>query len=429
MKKNILIFPCGSEIGLEINNALKYSTRIELFGASSVKNHGKFVYKNYIGNLPDINSKKFIEKLNQVIKKYRIDIVFPAHDSVVLKLAESKSSILCKIIGSSAETCKICRSKSKTYRKLKGVISVPELYDKNNIPKKFPVFLKPDSGQGSKGTYIANSVQDIEFYTSKDQTLITLEYLPGEEYTIDCFTDKNGVLKFAGARKRERVSNGISVNTYPVEDARFKKIAKKINDTLSFRGAWFFQLKRNIKGNLSLLEIAPRIAGSMALYRNLGINFTLLSVFDALDFPVSITYNHYDIELDRALFNRFYTDLHYGHVYIDLDDTIIFENKVNLQIIMFLYQCRNEKIKIHLLSRHEARFHDNIQNFLIKHKILEIFDSIINLGKGEKKSRYIAEKNSIFIDDSFAERSEVAKSLKIPTFDINSVESLINWKN
>ena len=46
--KNILVFPCGSEIALEIYKSLEFSTHFTLFGASSVKDHGEFIYKNYI---------------------------------------------------------------------------------------------------------------------------------------------------------------------------------------------------------------------------------------------------------------------------------------------------------------------------------------------------------------------------------------------
>ena len=46
MKKNILVFPCGSEIGLEIYNSVKYSTYFNLIGANSSDDHGKFVYEN-----------------------------------------------------------------------------------------------------------------------------------------------------------------------------------------------------------------------------------------------------------------------------------------------------------------------------------------------------------------------------------------------
>lgn len=45
---NVLVFPCGSEIGLEVHNALKYDKHINLVGLSSVSSHGRVVYKNYI---------------------------------------------------------------------------------------------------------------------------------------------------------------------------------------------------------------------------------------------------------------------------------------------------------------------------------------------------------------------------------------------
>lgn len=56
MKIKILVFSCGSEIGLELHRALKWDKHIELFGASSAKsNHGRYVYKNYIEELPIID--------------------------------------------------------------------------------------------------------------------------------------------------------------------------------------------------------------------------------------------------------------------------------------------------------------------------------------------------------------------------------------
>jgi hypothetical protein len=57
-------------------------------------------------------------------------------------------------------------------------------------------------------------------------------------------------------------------------------LANKINKKLHFRGVWFFQVKENINGDLSLLEIAPRVAGTMALSRLKGVNLPLMSLFD-----------------------------------------------------------------------------------------------------------------------------------------------------
>ena len=54
----------------------------------------------------------------------KIDFIFPAHDSVVLKLAQHAHEFKAKIITSSLETNEICRSKEKTYKKFQGIIPI-----------------------------------------------------------------------------------------------------------------------------------------------------------------------------------------------------------------------------------------------------------------------------------------------------------------
>jgi hypothetical protein len=301
---------------------------------------------------------------------------------------------------------------------------VPKIYklDKKNL--KFPVFLKPEVGQGSRGTFIANSMEEIDVYLKKNPSLMLLEYLRAEEYTIDCFTDRRGTLRFYGPRMRSRVSNGISVNTFPVSGKKFMKIAAIINRALKFRGPWFFQVKTNDAGEFVLMEISPRIAGTSGMYRNLGINIALLSVFDAINKDVKLNLNKHNIEMDRALINRFKTDVKYKHVYIDLDDTIIRNGFIDPLVIAFLYQSLNKGIKIHLLSRHEG----DLRETLSKYRIEAIFDTIINIDKDEEKVDHIKNKSSIFIDDSFPEREKVLRRKRIPVFDLSAVESLMDWR-
>lgn len=425
MKSRVLVFPCGSEIGLEIHQALKFSTHVELFGASSVpSNHGKYVYKNYIEGVPFVEDPDFIDKLNTIIDTYNIDLIYPAHDSVVLKLSENLGNLHTKVIGSPLKTCTICRSKRKTYEFFKSQLSVPEVYDTLDDHVQYPVFLKPDIGQGSRGVYVAESKVEVDMLMQKDPTLIPMEFIPGKEYTVDCFTDRHRMLRFVGARERKRISNGISVDTYSVNDDRFKKWGDIINNALELRGAWFYQVKERAHGDIVLLEIAPRIGGAMGFHRNLGINLPLLSIFDNLDIDVEILANEYYIEMDRALINRFKIDIDYKNVYIDLDDTIIFNSGINVWVIAYLYQCHNKGINIHLLSCHA----DDIKKTLSKYRIAAIFDTITILDKSKEKSNYISEPSSIFIDDSFSERQRVFKNLRIPTFDLSSLESLLDWR-
>ncbi|MDA1476595.1 ATP-grasp domain-containing protein [Bacillus changyiensis] len=426
MNKNILVFPCGSEIGLEIHNSLRFAKNIKLFGASSVADHGRFVYKNYIENLPHIDDPNFLTRLNEIIAQYQIDFIFPAHDSVVLKLAQERNNLNAEIMTSSAETCEIARSKKRTYEFFSDQDFVPEMFESIDDVSEFPVFLKPDVGQGSKGIALARNKEELKFHLDQAKDLLILEYLPGKEYTIDCFTDKNGELKFVGKRERKRIKSGISVNsvTMPL-DSSTKEIAHRINQKLEFRGAWFFQLKIDVNGQFKLLEIAPRIAGTMSLYRNKGVNFSLLSLYDRLGYKLDVSDNDFEVEVDRALINRFYLNYEYQRVYVDFDDTVTHYERVNPLLMQFLYQCVRDEKQLILITKH---IHD-IKATLKKLKIsIELFDEIIHLSKDEKKSAFIdKDVPAIFIDDSFQERSDIGR-LNIPVFDVDSVEALIDWR-
>ncbi len=418
--KRILVFPCGSEIGLEINRSLRWCETIDLYGGSSVEsNHGKFVYEKYIGNLPFVDKENFLVSLNTIIKKHNIDFVFPALDDVMLALIKNHKVIRCKIIGSPYETCKICRSKKLTYEYFHDKIKTPKVYESIKECSTYPVFMKPESGQGSKRTFLVYDKKDVIFYKSKIPELFISEYLSGKEYTIDCFTDRRGEMLFSGARERVRIMNGISVDTKPLNRPDFLKVAQTINESLKFRGAWHFQLKENERGEPVLLEIAPRIAGSMSLYRNLGINFALLSVLDALDMDVKIIQNQFKLELDRALSNKFKHELVYKHVYINLAGCLIVKNEVNPQAVAFLCQCINKGIKLHLLA--EKLNMRDLQNL----RLTGLFDEIIEITKATEKVDRIKHEKSIFIDDDLETRDAVFRKKNIPVFSTDAIECLI----
>lgn len=424
-KTKILIFPCGSEISLEVYRALSEDIHFELYGASSLPDHGKFVYKNYIEGIPFVDKDNFVDEINRVCQKFNIDFIIPAHDSVVLKLAEHREKLCAKVITSPVETCRIARSKANTYKVLDGIISVPKTYNITDKDIKFPVFVKPDVGQGSKGAKKVNNFAELKAAYNENNSIIISEYLPGKEYTIDCFTNHNGKLLFAKGRTRSRIMNGISVNSKPVENSMFYKLAEKINSNIKFQGVWFFQVKERDNGELVLMEFAPRIAGTMGLYRCLGVNFILLSLYDAMGLDVSIINNSFDIEIDRALFARYKTNLKYEYVYVDFDDTILTKDKINTDVIKFLYQCQNENKKLILITKHK----DNIYKTLEKYHICEdLFYEIIALQKEQEKSNYIKYKNSIFIDDSYAEREKISRILNVPVFSVDAIETLLDYR-
>lgn len=425
MKKNILVFPCGSEIALDIHSSVEYSTHFNLIGASSIDDHGKFVYENYIPDVPFVTDPAFIPFMANIVQEYNIDAIYPAMDLVITILKENEYKLGCKVIAPIAETTKISLSKDLTYERLKGIINIPRTYNDTVIDaNEFPVFVKPKIGYGAKGTKRIDNQEELDTFIEGKTNLLILEYLPGEEYTVDCFTDKDGNLLYSAARKRNRIKDGISVNTFFVENQKeFAEIASKINASIIFRGAWFFQVKRDKNGSLCLLEIASRLGGSSLLSRAVGVNFALLTLFDAFGYKVSVFKNDYSVELDRALENRYKTSLTFDSVYCDYDDCLILDKtKVNHRLVSFLYKCINENKQIYLLSKHEG---SNLYEELRYFRLLQIFDEIIHLDKDEDKAKFIKSSNPIFIDDSNSERFNIKSKLNIPVFSPDMIDVLL----
>ena len=133
--------------------------------------------------------------------------------------------------------------------------------------------------------------------------------------------------------------------------------------------------------------------------------------------------NDVDITLDRCIHNSFKINYQYENIYIDFDDTLIINGKVNSTAMKFLYQSFNFKKNIYLLTKHETDIYKDLDKYCINK---DLFKEIYRLDKSEHKTDYVIAVNSIFIDNYFKERLEVHRLKKIPVFDVDAIECLID---
>src|SRR5436305_434222 len=92
-KLRVLVFPGGTEIGLEIHKALSQCKDISLFSAGlDVSNHAPYVYAQHF-LIPNIRSSNWIDRLNQIIGQHNIDYVYPAYDDVLTALTQHAEQI------------------------------------------------------------------------------------------------------------------------------------------------------------------------------------------------------------------------------------------------------------------------------------------------------------------------------------------------
>ena len=423
--RKVLVFPAGTEIAFEIHHALRYSKFVKLYGATSVPCHADFVFENCVEGLPYVDEPELIDRLNQVIDEFEIDYVYPAHDSAVLTLTREQARLHAQVVTSALETVEICRSKNLTYDYLRGAEYLPRFYAGTDEIQEYPVFIKPSVGQGSVGARRIDDRAALEEALADGVEYAICEYLPGQEFTVDCFTDRHGALRYVGPRSRDRIRSGIAVRSHFLpEDRRINEIAEDLNRRFRFNGAWFFQLKENGQGQFRLMEVAPRIAGTMGATRNRGVNMPLLTLYNMWGYDVDIIDNGNDLLLDRAFISRFQSGIHYENVYVDYDDTMVLRGQVNPELMAFLYQAKNQGKKLFLISKHVGDLYQELGRFCIHPGL---FDQIIRLDQGESKLPYI-QADSIFIDDSFAERRRIHEGCGVPVFDLDMIESLIDWR-
>lgn len=429
MKKplNVLIFPGGTENGLEILKSLASSKEFCLFAVSNDSiNHAPYVFKNHF-SIKDVGANGWQSDLNEIINKEKIDLIFPANSIVIDALSSNRSQINAEIILPPHELIEITRSKTRTLSELHGIVPTPQIFSYQKINKdNLPLFIKPDHGYGSQGATVIKDISQLSEYSENHSSFIIQELLPGTEYTIDCFSDSSGKLLFSSGRKRTRIRMGTSMHAEDVDKSMastLNEMAQKISNKLKVPGLWFFQVKVDNKGTLKLLEVDIRVAGTMCQNRCKGVNFPKLAILQHIGIPISVLTNKHNIILDRALINRYKINLEYTHIYVDLDDTLVIHNKLNIQLVSLLFQAIQRNVKIILISKSLST---NKVEFLERFRILQIFDEIIWLQESDKKSDYIKEKTSIFIDDSFSQRLEVSLACGIPTFDPSMVEALLD---
>lgn len=427
---NVLVFPGGTENGLEINKSLRYSKEVRLFSVSSgVKNHAEYMYVNH-SVISDINDKNCLVELNKIIESNNIDFIFPANSLIIDFLIENRDKLSAKVIQPSNDIVRLVRSKSKTYELFRNKLTVPKTYKiEDLVDIEFPIFIKPDSMYGSQGVQKVNSLNELKILDIDFSKYVLNEFLPGEEFSVECFSTKEDGIQYVMARSRERVRMGTSMHSEmgsSIVQSKVREIAEVIFNEIKIDGLWFFQVKYNIQNELALLEIESRVAGTMAFSRALGVNLPLANLYMADNKKIKINQQKYKLIIDRSLANRYQTNIQYDTVYIDLDDTIIIKGRINTDIMKFIFQCINNNKKIILISKSIEK---NKIDYLKKYKIDNLFDEIIWLKEEDSKADYITDKLSIFIDDSFSQRMEVENKCNIFTFEPNMVEVLLDERN
>jgi carbamoyl-phosphate synthase large subunit len=404
----ILVVPATTLIAYEILQSLGTAKDISLLGATSdinPNNSFPFVEMYF---LPNINTNSLIQ-LQNLVDNVKPDFVLPAHDEWLELLGDLDYIKSSGIMKSSTFSIKVTTRKSLTYRYLKNVVNIPKVFYSESEIDSYPVFVKPDRGQGSRNTHCAftpNQLREI-LSNNPNTDFVICEFLPGSEFTVDCFSNLQSELIFAQQRVRENYTSGKALRTYNIEmTSEIKSWSRGISATLQLKGAWFFQYKLDKMGEPRLLEVGARIAGASGITRLQGVNLSLMNLHLFTEPTVKIqTY----LQTNKTLVDvnsGFEIGFQFEEIFVDLDDTLSIGTRKNVPLLSYLASQRKRGIDITVITRNS----NPVPKLFSLCDYSSFYNKLVIVQENKPKSFFIkSTSNFLFIDDSHQERIEIKR--------------------
>lgn len=328
MIRNILVTAAGSPGFISLHKALHSIQEI----CNDIVVHGCDINANSIGlKLCDKSfitvkgsSNQYISNLLSYCQNNNIDLIIPCSDEELIPLSSSKhlfENIGCQVLVSSSQSLETILDKSLLFNfcsnnALNDYVvhhyvcnNVEDLIVKYNKLKNlnYQVCVKPTKTHGSRGFKIISesiSISKEDFFNKKlnphyisldslcdilsqgdgtFQDLFVMEYLPNQEYSVDCCKTQNEFL--CVPRTREIIKEGICVAGTVTKNTELINAAHHLYRALGLTYHANIQFKYNNNGEPKLLEINPRFSGTMEHCRAAGINFVEVAIRDILKLP------------------------------------------------------------------------------------------------------------------------------------------------
>lgn len=155
-------------------------------------------------------------------------------------------------------------------------ISTPKLYSKEDY--KLPLFLKPINGSNSVDNHVIIEHEDFTENYFKNDEILFFEYIDhnlNEEYTVDMYYSREGLLKCAVPRLRMEVRGGeVNKSLTSKNHLLLDCIYGKMSSIPGLKGcvsAQFFMNKHN--NSIIGIEINARFGGGFPLSYSAGANY------------------------------------------------------------------------------------------------------------------------------------------------------------
>lgn len=312
----VMVTACGAQFMPGLVECIKENGErdIKVVGIDKEEDRTILDYVDVFYVVPDVNDSGYVDRVLSICKKEKVDVLLPCMSAELLPLLSRKNEfekVGIKVSVSDRKSVELTTNKYKFYRFLKEKnLKVPKFALIESASELMPastacgypisaVCVKATELSGSRGIRIIRpdiSRYDIlfnekpnSFYTTMEELEATLqerdtipemmvmEYLPGEEGSIDLLAENGKILYMA-----YRESN-VNLHSIPQEatlcyNFEAYEIAEKVIAALGLSGNADLDFKKDKDGHPVLMEINPRVAATMKIFKEGGLNLPYLRI-------------------------------------------------------------------------------------------------------------------------------------------------------
>jgi carbamoyl-phosphate synthase large subunit len=281
--RRILCTGAGGPAGINFTKSLRIAPeKMFLAGTEASEYFLHLTQTDSSFRVPRARERSYIDKLNEIIRKEKIDFLHAQPDVEVEAVSENREKIETQVFLPSKQAVRACQDKLESakmwLRRNVPVAKTLEIRKDSDLERAFeelgrPIWIRARHGAGGKGSTPADNIETaaawIKYWKSRSVTweFIAQEHLPGRNIAFHSLW-KEGELVTSMARERLEyiypylAPSGI-MGTPAVQRTVHDKEVNKVGTEAvlaidkEFSGIASVDLKENTKGTPCLTEINP----------------------------------------------------------------------------------------------------------------------------------------------------------------------------
>lgn len=226
---------------------------------------GSFVYPD-----PFKEEEAFIQCLVEKIQELKPKVLLPTHDeSVVIMRNRHRFPAELIIPYESEELLLTLANKAKaTELARQAGVPVPEVYQRVEEVKRYPVVFKTVIGNSAKGVYFPKTKEELDKLVEeyKQEETLLEEWMGGTDYSVDCVRwDGFYYSSVYHALVTKTDGGGTTTQREIVDVPVLQQYAKQLLDAVDFKGVCGLDFRYDpATGRAAFIEVNARFTGGIA---------------------------------------------------------------------------------------------------------------------------------------------------------------------